>query len=655
MKTQFKFPSLLNRSCAWLAAWTLGFAGPLCAADTVVQLRYLWSDALTGPWTPVPPEAMAVAADGSVKIVSSAAHKFFRLGIDEGGAAASLPAVPFSSLDSGVQRLAQDHLDGIRGGVGGDEEAADWDGVTISPFAVPVFSPWNTSGKPDALELKILAPRPAARAGVLASPEHVRSCDRGYLLIGVSDELPPVVQFKTDGPTMSELLLARCGGAAVSRIVRFAPTFIAAEDENGHSVGSLGSHPVLRTDAEYRAHAVRISRSSSSDNPQSLRGFDPQPEPPHFATYEAFRIAFLTSEYLAARRTQRLQLLEFDRLAAKGAAPTIEINVGQRVTALTDERFTEYVLDDEDERVRAAAITLPALGVNITGQVPGGWRLTLRRSDGTALRQMLKIVDPGARTPRGGPVGTVLVSKTWKAGSKADQPKYSQSMTDSRWCDAVGCGPVALQMLFSWWDTKKAVTNLYFQRGASTDALITSLRTSDAPLDMAEGDYLTRSYLRANYHWWHDACDVICDPFSDAGATPPENLGAAFEDYIDLQASSIFGNGIGAGGPLIGYDRHWEADVISDDWDESGIKLVEAIKAGRPGIALYYELWHYMLAYGYKKWRYELTGSPYQPYGWHRLFRCNMGWGGEFCWMNAYDIDGVWTGRFWQKNLPPAP
>lgn len=54
MNTPVAFTSFSNRSRAWLAAWALSFASPLCAADTVVQLRYLWADGLNGPWTAVP-------------------------------------------------------------------------------------------------------------------------------------------------------------------------------------------------------------------------------------------------------------------------------------------------------------------------------------------------------------------------------------------------------------------------------------------------------------------------------------------------------------------------------------------------------------------------------------------------------------------------
>ena len=575
MKSKTPTP-LLMAALGFLSLTT----GPLRAVDTVVQLRYQWADSLSGPWTLVPPEAMALAADGSAKIVSDGSHKFFRLGINEGGAAASLPAVPFSSLSSTHQQLAQDHINAIRTSTGGEEETADWAGVTISPFAVPVFSPWNTSGQPDAMEIKLLAPRPAPRTGVLTSPEYDHGCDRGYLLIGVSDELPPVVEYTTDGPTRTEKLLSRCGGTPVSKIIRYAPSLIVAEDGNGHSLGSLGFHPVLRIDSEYRAHAGRISLSWDSENPQSIRSFDPQPDPPHFATYEAFRMAFLTNDYLATRRSQRLALLEFDRLAAKGQAPTISLAVGQRETVLTDETFTEYLLDAEDERVPVATITLPAKGATISAAVPGSWRLTLRRADGSALRQMLSISNPLARVPRGGASTPVLVSTTWRAGTKADQPRYDQSLEDSRWCPVVGCGPVAMQMLFSWWDRTKQVTSLYYSRGGSGTAFINSLRAPDAPTVMPQLGTLESSYFRANYHWWHDACDVICNPVGNSGATPPENLGSAFEGYISIQASSIFGNSVGAGGPLIGAEWHWEADVISDDWDESGIRLAEAIKAG---------------------------------------------------------------------------
>jgi hypothetical protein len=633
-----------------LCSLTLGSSLP--AADMVVAAHYEWADSLSGPWTAVPRSAMSVAADGTTRIISGDGLKFFRIGVRDGGTA---PVLAFSSLDPAVQQRALESFEGIRRSVDGDEDALDWDRATIAPFVVPVFSPWNTSGAPDAVELKILPPVESSPGRVLASPENRDACTRGYLMLGTSTDMPPVVEFATRGETMSEKLLSRCGGSPVSRIVRYAPTYIVGEDTGGDSVASLGHHPVLRTDVEYTARAQRITIGWDSENPSAIRGFDPQPEPPRFTNYRQFRQAYVGSEYLRQRREWRKELFEFDALAATGRAPAVAIPVGGRESVLTEKQFTEFVLDSEEEREPVAEVTLlPGGGAAISARTPGSWRLTLRRSDGTVARLMVNITGVSPRAPRGGSPLPTLVSKTWKAIKTEDQPRYSQALTDDAWCQplfgtggVVGCGPVAAQMLYSWWDRAKGVTSLYYKRNGTTAEVFSTMRISDAPLDM--GSTLS---LRPWYHYWHDACDVICG--DGAGATPPEELGEAFIGYAQVQASALLGQGLGAGGPLIGAQVHWEADVISDDWDESGIRLAESIKAGRPGIALYYEMWHYMLGYAYKRWRYEYPNSPWQP-GWHRLFKCNMGWGEDFCWLNAYDIDGCWLGRFWQKNLPPAP
>ena len=147
---------------------------------------------------------------------------------------------------------------------------------------------------------------------------------------------------------------------------------------------------------------------------------------------------------------------------------------------------------------------------------------------------------------------------------------------------------------------------------------------------------------------------------SIASPAPTHDMGEALEEYISTITGSGFPATVGSpGSKLVGANAHWEVDVISDDWDESGVRLAEGIKAGRPGIAFYYELMHYVVAYGYKRVDYVTRedGDVVSSYK-TRAFKCNMGWGdgnsasGAVQFLNAYDIDGCYLMDLWQKRFP---
>ena len=138
------------------------------------------------------------------------------------------------------------------------------------------------------------------------------------------------------------------------------------------------------------------------------------------------------------------------------------------------------------------------------------------------------------------------------------------------------------------------------------------------------------------------------------------DVGSALENYFNyttglLMPLTLAGD---AGGPLVYGGAHWEADGISDDWDESGVLVANRIKAGRPSGVYYLEHMHYCLAWRYRKivTQFKVNGVVINSWT-QRLFRVNTGWGGrdekkDRVW-NAYDIDGCYLLNLQQKRTLP--
>jgi hypothetical protein len=239
------------------------------------------------------------------------------------------------------------------------------------------------------------------------------------------------------------------------------------------------------------------------------------------------------------------------------------------------------------------------------------------------------------------------------AGGWGDQMRWKQLM-DSDWCDAVGCGPAALGMLVGWYENKKSVESAFYTSANS----FSSISTIDAPqfLDTTS----KRAKVRAAYALLHELCDVICDPFSDAGATMPSDLIEGFFGYITPVASPVGISSLlyGGGSPLVGYSYSYAYDFWGDDWDSSGSRLANGIIDGRPGVVGLGVLWHYALAYGYMRQDYVVTINGNDQYlGLRKRFlKCNEGWAKDSAaWYSAYDVFLGLSVNMWQKKVPVQP
>jgi hypothetical protein len=205
------------------------------------------------------------------------------------------------------------------------------------------------------------------------------------------------------------------------------------------------------------------------------------------------------------------------------------------------------------------------------------------------------------------------------------------------------------------------VPSAYYERNldASLATRRASLMEIDSPLVYVNGVSDTR--MRRWYDFLHEECNVAC--WADgSGSTMPWDAGSTLIDYANWVFSSFFPLTVGGDttAPLVGGSAHWEADVVSDDWDESGIRTANAIKNGRPGGVLYLEHWHYCVAYRYRRTTTEIKANgTLISKSVQRFFRVNTGWGAhpdnrDRVW-NAYDIDGCFLLNLYQKRTLPNP
>ncbi|HWB02187.1 MAG TPA: hypothetical protein VG796_04120 [Verrucomicrobiales bacterium] len=633
-------------------------AAPLLADQ--FHLRYEWGASPQGPFTRVPEESLRVHADGTATVALEQSRGFFRLGFEDGTAAgggASVPIKPLSSVPPVLLEMLNRFVIAIA--QGDSEESEDWAGAKFAPFVTPVTSVWNDTGEPDLVELKIIGPAESPnKTGLFAGIEGpCRSTDRGFILASLSRKSPPIVGYATDGPTQCETLLRNCQKKPIHCLRRFGPMFLAAEDADKNLIGNEGLYPAVYPDSAYEANSRAVSWKWDSASQNNPRLPDPPPRavPETFSSYPELLEASRSSPWLNARRKQREALIEFDWLCMEGKAPTLEVKEGEEKSFLAGQTFTRFSLDDEeDTRGAVVRVGRAGEGVTVVGMVPGVLRLTLFPLSGDPHRYLIR-VKPAGLQPRGGQSGPVTTSQVWEAGSKDQQPRYSQRADLHRWCDAVGCGPVMIAIQLAWAEHNQNVPSAYWHRapGALLAARRISLREVNSPMTYSKGS--PAGSMLYWYDYLHDACNVAC--WADgSGSTIPWDLGDALEDYVAYTCSALMPLQVAndVGGPLVSGGAQWENDAWGDDWDEAGVAVANAIKAGRPGGVYYMEHWHYCVAWRYRKnvTKLYLKGEVYHTWT-ERLFRVNTGWGDADRVWNAYDIDGCFLMNLHQlRELP---
>ena len=649
----------LNR----LSVWLLGFAGwGWLAMGEGIVLRYESALSPNGPWASVDPGAIRHLPDGSASVHSPSSRAYFRLRLDSETAGQALPLMPIAEVPAATLEVARRHIEGLLrpadSGAAADDDVDGWADAQFGSFAFPLFREGDPSGAPGYLELKLVsAPGGGAPAeGFLRHlSDEPTSSDRGYLIVSLDRHDLPVLEYNTEGPTPVERLLRRCGGKTPARIVRFGPTFWAAEDAAGDLIANLGTEP-FKIPHDF-APVMGARFAGEIDTARDILELPPELklQLSSYASYAELKQDYEFSPVHKLLRERRAAHAGLQWDLEMGKLPQIlELRVGETNLFLSGVVVEDAVLHWEDVRA-LADLTVLRSGFVAVGRQVGSAPLTVRSSRGLEA-YVLRV------SARGVGLATVGLAsgdpfwrtKTWWAGAWGDQMHYYQ-LKDSDWCNLVGCGPTAVAMLLGYWDRRGVPSAFY--TGVSGSAGFDSLRLSDAPQEIDTAN--RKAVLRKVYHPLHELCDVICDPFSDAGATWPSDLIEGFATYLQPVASpsGVASLLYGRGNRLVNYSCSWAWDAWGDDWQVAGVRVAEGIKNGRPGIVGLGWLWHYGVGYGYRRKEYVLPFNGGETVlQVKRYFRVNEGWS-DFkpSWYSAYDVFLGLSANVTQARTPQLP
>ena len=482
------------------------------------------------------------------------------------------------------------------------------------------------------------------------------------MLVSLTDDDSPIVEFATRGDTKTERILRRVPSGTPDKILRFSTAFWSVENPAGQFLASYGTPP---------GTAIRDPGTNGSgrlilDTTVGRTELTPTPRIDHAPTFDyvSMKQSFTTNPVIANFRLARVQLSSSLWGRLRGGRPMrFVVADGQTLVFLENTPLARVRLESDaalpiaDLRLRVAG------GFSATGLRAGTAMVRAVTTAGQTLSYTLVVTSRALNSP---PPAVAPGScpddvDTWYAGTgfDGDQRLYKQLGDENDWCPAVGCGPTALAMLLGWWDANgvpSAFYKLNSGRGNANNFRFNfeSLKEQDAPKKTGENENL----MRAVYEDLHELCNTFC--VSGQGATAPDQVASAFVEYIMRPAGSWPAPRNEFGSFLVGVQASasWNDAFLlgGTDWEEGGKYVADGIKAGRPGVV---GIWtgitpHYALAYGYR--RIE-TFEDCEMVELRRWFKCNMGWGSDSP-PEWHDAEAVWfglTANIWQNNTPTKP
>lgn len=581
------------RRCAAVASLLLGISA--VQASDYVTLWIEKAPSLSGPWTRIDLDAVPRDANGNIRLPANQPNEFYRTQIDLSPSADPSDPIPLEEVPKEFLDRAIDFLKRMTGPSAANDDEEGWpEGVQLAPHARGMnFLLGDGSVRMGYLEFKLLLPAlpPSERGGPAKSaPEDASPIDAGYLLLSVTDEDFPIAEFATSGPTPFERL-ARLAKTSRFQLMRYGPTFLAAEDEKSNLLASEGEAPFKLDPAVLQINNLEWVGDSDTglDNSPHIV---PQLKMEHYHDYHEFKHDFATNPiYQKLREIKKARAKLYWDLA-RGLEPegvTVMVsNTAQVLNKLAPEPALVYSFISEDGDILSITPD-PKGGLNLQGLRPGEGLLRVLQGNqeyvvAIQVRSRLQLNNVSTTT------------NTWYAGNWGQQPKYYQ-LRDPDWCDLVGCGPTAWAMLFAWFERVRGVDYAFNYAG-------------QAPPDLSTTS--NRAKVKPVYRALHELCDVICNPFGDGGGTWPTDMTEGFKAYTYTPALT----------KLIG--RSWHINAVTGTWpDEGALRSAEAIKKGYPAVTGLGYLWHYVLAYGYTRETWTFPNG-YKIH--HRYIKCNMGW-----------------------------
>lgn len=578
------------------------------AFSTTNLLRLQRSGAPGGPWEEVPANTLPVTAEGALQDTFDAATGFYRMRIEpsgEWGFPLNIPmedVAPFA-LDIGTKFLAE--MQDIAGDNG-------WEDVMLGAIAYPVYTPplllaspihspahSARAGEPALIEFKLISRPPEAPVGGpgplqdrLPPPIALCNQDRGFILVSLTENLPPVVDFSTEGLTRTECLRKQANSSAVM-IVRYDDSFMAAENEKGQLLARTGPMPVHYPDESLEYCDKEFEGFADEAGEEA-------PEPPEFKiqpyeSYQAFKKDYAESKFFqeARRRTQEEAASEWDVFLGR-FPEAINVLVKQPTLVLKGLRIETFSL----ENPRLATIQIQREGLLVTGLQVGSSMLHVMFVDGSEADYIL-VVEELAVLSAEQPTGWSSWTYYW-AGNWGNQRRYKQEWGGSCWS---GCGATAWAMLYGWFDNKGYANCI----------------DGTAPL---YNNWAVRNCI------WYIVPRIGTWCSGSSGATNPWNM---YKGYKWAQSRGC------------GYSVSWYWTLPCFSSSSARHRARDSIRdLGRPAIiGIGCTGAHYPLAYGYAWRKYTWAGITWSYSQW---FKCNMGWAGSSPqWKKAK----VWYG---QKN-----
>lgn len=601
------------------------------AAARSVTLRIESAPSPAGPWTPIDLNSVPRDPDGNPRLPVDQPGAFYRTLVEISPEVEPGDPIPIAEVPEEFTTRARGllHRRLMLEGEGNFVDPEGWpEGAELAPHVFPMLEvAGDGSVRPSYFEYKVLLPavQPGTERGgpVKSDPEAGGPFDAGYILVSATTDDFPVAEFATEGPTPCERL-ARLAGTSRIQVVRYGPTFRAAEDSQGRLLATEGPIPfkldpdVLDLDG---AEWLGDSDTGQDISPRVL----PELTMGHYADYEEFKKDFGSNAVYRQLRTIRRARAKLQWDIINGRPPDgVSVRVGQSTRVLTDVQPSpapELLFTTEAASEIARISPSTEGGILITGVRVGEGLLRVRqgRNEWVLAVKVTFGIAPNA-------IGDVIESNYWYAGDWGTQPKYHQLRNDD-WCDLVGCGPAAWAMLFAWFERNWGVE--YAFRGEGNNSL--------PPPDLSTTT--NRSKVFSAYNSLHELCDVICSPTSDEGATWPTDMTDGFKNYTWVAETT---------GQL---GRYWKINAVTGTWPEAGaLRSRDAIKNGYPAVTGLGWMWHYVLAYGYCYERIDMGNGFTLTY---RYLKCNMGWKNHGpSWYNLGDTFYSANCRLW--NGPNA-
>jgi hypothetical protein len=563
-------------------------------------LRLERSDTPQGPWEEVPANTLPVTAEGAFQDTYESATGYYHMRIDPGdewGFPLNIPLEDVAPLALDIARqLLQDW--------GGEDGDNAWEDAVLGDIVFPIYSPLMDG--PAYMEFKVQMADPRPTPGPLsgnlqepsASPPVDCNRNRGFILVSLTDDGPPVIDYSTEGCTRTECLRKYAGSSAV-RIFRYDDTFMAAENEKGEKLAQIGTEPVRYPDEllDYLGQEFEGYIDEQGEETPKPPPFEGEP----YKSYQDFKEDYLKGERFKVLRENLKEESKVEWEILRGQHEEVINTIVCNETLIFADRV---VLKLELADPTLATFQIQNQGVLIHGKKAGVTTMTVEFQGATApeVATGLLVVSEGALSPEQ-PTGWTSWT-SYYAGSWSDQRRYTQVWGGSCWS---GCGATAWAMLYGWFDYTGAATNLI---------------SGTAPL-------YNNSSVEDCIWYVVDRVGTYCA--GSQGATNPWNM---YKGYKWAQYRGC------------GYSVSYVWSVPCIYSSSARNKARDSIKNDdRPTIiGIGCSSAHYPLAYGYKYRDYRVWGVTWST---QRRFKCNMGWGGSSAqWKNAK----VWYGQrnnFW--------